>query len=39
MATAYQLGFNKPATKIMEGLIDLHHDILFFLILISVFVS
>ena len=39
LPNAYQIGFNKPATKIMEGLIDLHHDILFFLILISVFVS
>ena len=33
-----QIGFQVPATPIMEGLIDLHHDIMFFLIFIIVFV-
>nr|QOZ41727.1 Cox2 [Prototheca wickerhamii] len=35
---AWQLGFQDPATPIMQGLIDLHHDIMFFLIAILVFV-
>src|SRR5450432_624381 len=29
-----QIGFQDPATPIMEGIIDLHHNILFFLIII-----
>jgi len=33
------MGFNTPATDIMTSLVDLHHDIFFFLILISVFVT
>lgn len=33
-----QLGFQMPATPIMEGIIDLHHDIMFFLVFISIFV-
>jgi len=33
-----QINFQVPATPIMEGIIDLHHDIMFFLVLISVFV-
>jgi cytochrome c oxidase subunit 1 len=36
---AYQMSFPKPTTYIMESIIDLHHDIFFFLILISMFVS
>ena len=35
---AWQLGFQDPATPIMQGIIDLHHDIMFFLIVILVFV-
>ena len=35
---AWQLFFQDPATIIMEYIIDLHHDIIFFLILIIVFV-
>jgi len=35
----WQIDFNHPSTDIMEGIIDLHHDIFFFLILISFFVS
>jgi len=34
----WQLGFQDPATPHMEGLIDLHHDIMFFLIFIITFV-
>jgi len=37
-ATSWQKHFQDPATPIMEGLIDLHHHIFFFLIVISVFV-
>lgn len=35
----WQLGFQDPATPIMEGIIDLHHDLFFFLIMVCVFVS
>jgi hypothetical protein len=38
MATPGQIGFQTPATPIMEGLIDLHHDIMFFLTFIIIFV-
>nr|UIF91909.1 cytochrome c oxidase subunit 2 [Crocus sativus] len=38
-AEPWQLGSQDAATPIMQGIIDLHHDILFFLILIFVFVS
>lgn len=34
----WQLGFQDPATPIMEGIVDLHHDIMFFLVIICVFV-
>ena len=37
-ATFWQIGFQNPATPIMEGLINLHHHILFFLIITAVFV-
>jgi hypothetical protein len=30
--------FQDPATNIMEGIIDLHHDLMFFLIIILIFV-
>jgi len=33
-----QITFQEPATPIMEGIIDLHHDIMFFLVFISIFV-
>jgi heme/copper-type cytochrome/quinol oxidase subunit 1 len=33
-----QLSFQDPATPHMEAIIDLHHDIMFFLIFIIVFV-
>jgi len=34
-----QLNFQTPATAIMEKIVDLHHDLMFFIILIVVFVS
>ena len=37
-AEPWQLGFQDPATPIMQGIIDLHHDIFFFLTAILVFV-
>nr|WOA02285.1 cytochrome c oxidase subunit II [Gloiopeltis furcata] len=38
-AENWQLGFQDPATPIMEGIINLHHDLMFFICVISVFVS
>jgi cytochrome c oxidase subunit 2 len=34
----WQVGFQDPATPVMQGLIDLHHDLLFFIIVILIFV-
>ena len=34
----WQYGFQDPATPVMEGIVDLHHDICFFLIVVLVFV-
>jgi heme/copper-type cytochrome/quinol oxidase subunit 2 len=39
IAKPYQMDFLPPATDIMEGIIDLHHDIFFFLVIISFFVT
>jgi cytochrome c oxidase subunit I len=36
---SWQLGFQSPATGIMEAIIDLHHDIMLILIVVSIFVS
>lgn len=36
---AWQMNFQTPATEIMEKIVDLHHDIMFFLVLIVSFVS
>lgn len=36
--TPWQIGFQDPATPVMQGLIDLHHDVCFFLLVILVFV-
>jgi hypothetical protein len=33
-----QILFQTPATPFMEGIIDLHHHIMFFLIIISIFI-
>ena len=38
MAEPWQLGFQDPATPVMEGIINFHHDLIFFLIIITVFV-
>ena len=35
---AWQLGFQDPATPVMQGIIDLHNDIFFFMIVVAVFV-
>lgn len=37
-AEPWQLGFQDPATPVMQGLIDLHHDLMFFITFILVFV-
>jgi len=37
-AQDWQLGFQDPASPIMEGIVDLHHDIMFFLFIICIFV-
>jgi hypothetical protein len=31
------MSFQDPATSVMEGIIDLHHDLMFFITLISIF--
>ena len=38
-AEPWQLGFQDPATPVMEGIIDFHHDVMFFLIVIGIMVS
>nr|YP_003412085.1 cytochrome c oxidase subunit 2 [Phaeoceros laevis]ACT75293.1 cytochrome c oxidase subunit 2 [Phaeoceros laevis] len=38
-AEPWQLGFQDAATLMMQGIIDLHHDIFFFLLIILIFVS
>nr|WDA66125.1 cytochrome c oxidase subunit II [Phymatolithon calcareum] len=35
----WQVGFQDPATPIMEGIINLHHDLMFFVCVISIFVT
>lgn len=35
----WQFGFQDPATNLMEGIIDLHHDIMFFLIGVVILVA
>nr|YP_010620008.1 cytochrome c oxidase subunit 2 [Symphyocladiella dendroidea]WAX04021.1 cytochrome c oxidase subunit 2 [Symphyocladiella dendroidea] len=35
----WQLGFQDSATPIMEGIINLHHDLMFFICVISIFVT
>lgn len=37
-AQPWQLSFQDAATPVMQGIIDLHHDIFFFLVIILVFV-
>eukprot|EP01119_Soliformovum_irregulare_P005724 TRINITY_DN17475_c0_g1_i1.p1 TRINITY_DN17475_c0_g1~~TRINITY_DN17475_c0_g1_i1.p1 ORF type:complete len:262 (-),score=-58.93 TRINITY_DN17475_c0_g1_i1:49-834(-) len=38
IARAGQIGFQDPATPIMEGIIDLHHNIFYYLIIITALV-
>ena len=38
IAEPWQLGFQDPATPVMEGIINFHHDLMFFLIVVTVFV-
>lgn len=38
-AESWQYGFQDSATPIMEGIINLHHDLMFFLCLILIFVA
>lgn len=38
VAESWQIGFQDPATPVMEGIINFHHDLLFFLIMVTVFV-
>jgi len=35
---SWQIGFQEAATPVMQGIIDLHHDIMFFIVIILVFV-
>lgn len=35
----WQLRFQDPATPIMEGILNLHHDLMFFICVISIFVT
>jgi cytochrome c oxidase subunit 2 len=37
-AESWQLSFQDPASPIMEGIINLHHDIMFILVFVAVFV-
>lgn len=37
-AEEWQLGFQDPASPIMQGLIEFHHDLCFFLIIVLSFV-
>ena len=37
-STAWQFGFQDAATPVMEGIINLHHDLMFFLVFICFFV-
>jgi len=34
----WQIGFQDPASPIMQGIIELHHDLFFFLIVVLSFV-
>nr|YP_010620100.1 cytochrome c oxidase subunit 2 [Periphykon beckeri]WAX04136.1 cytochrome c oxidase subunit 2 [Periphykon beckeri] len=38
-AEAWQINFQDPATPLMEGIINLHHDLMFFICMISIFVT
>jgi cytochrome c oxidase subunit 2 len=38
-AEPWQLGFQDPASPMMQGIIDMHHDIMFFIVGVVIFVS
>ena len=38
VAEPWQIGFQDPATPVMEGIINFHHDLFFFLTIVTVFV-
>jgi cytochrome c oxidase subunit 2 len=38
-ASPWQLGFQDPATPVMEGIINFHNDLMFFIILVAIFVT
>jgi cytochrome c oxidase subunit 2 len=37
-SSAWQINFQDPATPVMEGIINLHHDLMFFITFILFFV-
>ena len=39
VAVPFQFGFQEPATPVAEGIIRFHHDLIFILILVVIFVS
>jgi cytochrome c oxidase subunit 2 len=39
ISESWQLGFQDPATPVMEGIINFHHDLMFFLIIIVIFTT
>jgi cytochrome c oxidase subunit 2 len=39
VATPWQLGFQDPASPTMQGIVDLHHDIMFFIVGVVIFVT
>ena len=38
-AVPWQIGFQDPATPVAEGIVNLHHDVMFIIVLIGVFVG
>jgi len=39
MVSRWQFGFQTPASPVMEGIVNLHHDLFFFIVAITVFVG
>jgi cytochrome c oxidase subunit 2 len=39
IAEKWQVGFQDPATPIMEGIVNLHHDLMFFICVVLIFVT
>jgi len=38
-ASSWQLGFQDPATPVMEGIFNFHNDLMFFIVMIAIFVT